>query len=460
MQLYEKELFIPKDNIRTNLLEYFSHFISDHLEDHETLIRFVVTKSDEQYYQCELGILSNHNEYRSVIENSVFDFYKRRYENTENFNVVLLIPTGIGAEIGGHCGDANVVSRLIASSCDTLITHPNAVNASDINEMTDNTLYVEGSIITRLMMGQIGLQKVRSNKILMLMDKHSDQLFNDEIINAVSSARISLGIDCSVYEMNNQISSNSLYSSSGRAIGRVEDLERLFNIINKVKNEYNAIALSTFINVPPNFHKDYFTTSNMVNPWGGIEAMLTHSVASEFNIACAHSPMMTSREIMNMEIGIVDPRKAPESASVTYLHCILKGLHKSPKIVSNDKGLSIEDISCLIIPDGCIGLPVLAAIEHGIPVIAVTENKNRMRNNLYEFPFKSDKLFIVNNYLEAVGIMHAIKAGIDYKVVRRPIYATTLLSEESINNLNSENSAITESIPIETIKIEKIAQSQ
>ena len=88
--------------------------------------------------------------------------------------------------------------------------------------------------------------------------------------------------------------------------------------------------------------------------------------------------MMASRVIMDLEVGIVDPRKAPETSSVSYLHCILKGLHKSPQIVSYNKGLNAEDISCLIIPDGCIGLPTLAALENGIPVIAVKENKNYM----------------------------------------------------------------------------------
>jgi hypothetical protein len=34
-----------------------------------------------------------------------------------------------------------------------------------------------------------------------------------------------------------------------------------------------------------------------------------------------------------------------------------------------------------------VGLPALAAIEQGIPVIAVKENKNRMKNNLEELPF-------------------------------------------------------------------------
>jgi len=33
-------------------------------------------------------------------------------------NVVLIIPTGLGAEIGGHAGDANPVAKLIAKCCD------------------------------------------------------------------------------------------------------------------------------------------------------------------------------------------------------------------------------------------------------------------------------------------------------------------------------------------------------
>ncbi|MFC2152185.1 DUF3326 domain-containing protein [Bacteroidota bacterium] len=454
MQLFEKEILIPLKEDKNNLLKYFSEFVSENLSSNETPIRFVITKTDKNGYHCELGVL--HNDETDISEKkSIFEFNKREFENTKKFNAVLLIPTGIGAEIGGHCGDANVVARLIASACDNLITHPNVVNASDINEMTENTLYVEGSIITSFLMGQIGLQKVRANKILMLMDKHEDQLFNDEIVNAVSSARISLGIDCHIHEMENIIKSNSLYSSSGRAIGKIEYLERLFNIIRKYSNDYDAIGLSTFINVPEQFHKEYFSQDNMINPWGGIEAMLTHSIAQEFNIACAHSPMMASREIMDLEIGIVDPRKAPESASVTYLHCILKGLQKSPKIVSYEKGLNVEGVSCIIIPDGCIGLPMLYAIENDIHVIAVRENKNRMQNNLKDYPFKSDKLHIVDNYLEAVGIMHAIKAGIDPKVVRRPISNTTILEKTVESNIKKSQKI--ETIEQDLIKIRRKA---
>lgn len=59
---------------------------------------------------------------------------------------VFIVPTGIGCSIGGHAGDATPAAKLIASCCDTLLVHPNVVNASDINEMTNNMWYVEGSV--------------------------------------------------------------------------------------------------------------------------------------------------------------------------------------------------------------------------------------------------------------------------------------------------------------------------
>lgn len=276
-------------------------------------------------------------------------------------------------------------------------------------------------------MGKIGLQKVRANKILMLMDKHKNKFFNDEIINAVSSARISLGIDCDVYEMDNIIESVSTYSESGRAVGKIKKIEKVLKIIDSYKDKYDFIGLSTFITVPEEAHSDYFKEdSDMVNPWGGIEAMLTHSIAEALNIPCAHAPMMSSKEVMDLELGIVDPRKAPESSSTTYLHCVLKGGHKSPKIVSHGNGLSVEDISCIIVPYGCIGLPVLAALEQKIPVIAV-KDRNLMKNKLEDLPFEEGKLFIVENYFEAVGIMAMIKAGIKHDTICRPISLTRLI---------------------------------
>lgn len=433
MKAYTETLILPKKELKlrglSDLHQYYGSHLQRKLPPLHRPLRFVVTHTDAENYHCELDlvVLEKNDSLLPTGEN-IFDFRKRSYEATDKFNAILLIPTGIGAEIGGHCGDGNAVARLIASACDTLITHPNVVNASDINEMTENTLYVEGSIVTRLLMGKLGLQSVRSNRVLLLMDKHKEKFFNDEVINAVSSARVALGLDCDVYEMENIIESISSYSASGRAIGEINALEKLFGVINRYRNDYDAIGLSTFIKVPDHFHEKYYSSDDMVNPWGGTEAILTHSIAEVFNIPCAHSPMMTSSEVYDLELGIVDPRKAPESSSTTYLHCILKGLHRSPRIVDQSKGLRLEDISCVIIPDGCVGLPTLACLENDIPIIAVKENRNSMKNDLRGLPFKNGKLFIVDNYLEAVGVMISIKAGVTPASIRRPIEHTRLLN--------------------------------
>lgn len=433
MKIIHQELHIAKNDLKTEGLngikEYFETQIKP-IDPSHIPIRFIITETTETGYSCEIDFwVPERDEDRTIYSRSVFDFNCRIHENIDEFVAALIIPTGIGAEIGGHCGDGNVVARLLASACDTLITHPNVVNASDINEMTENTLYVEGSVLTRLFMGAVGLQKVRANRILMLMDKSEDRFFNDEIINAVSAARVTLGINCDVLEMEDRIESRPVFTRSGRASGHVKYLERLFIIIDKYKNDYDAIGLATIVDVPDNADREYFKAhEEVVNPWGGIEAMITHSVAEAFRIPCAHSPLSSSMDKLHLDfdLGIIDPRKAPESSSVTYLHCILKGLHRSPRITSYEKGLNVENISCLVIPDGCIGLPVLACIEHGIPVIAV-KNKNRMKNDLSSLPFKRGQLFFAENYMEAVGIMTAIKAGISSNSIKRPIGWTNVL---------------------------------
>jgi len=109
----------------------------------------------------------------------------------------------------------------------------------------------------------------------------------------------------------------------------------------------------------------------------------------------------------------------------------------------------------MIIPDGCIGLPTLACLENNIPVIAVRGNKNAMNNDLWDLPFKRNKLFIVDNYLEAVGIMTSLKAGVAPSVVQRPIKHTkkTGSTPEKVEEIQEET-------PAEEILITEVSPSQ
>ncbi len=391
MLITEREICIERPRKFNNLLSYLEERIVADLSMNEIPIRFVVTKIDDKNIFCELG---------------------------------------------GHSGDGGAVAKFFSSICDQLITHPNVVNAADINELPANGLYVEGSILSRLLMGTITLQKVRSNRVLLIIDKHEES-FHELSVNAASAARAALGLDCPfIVIMDEPILMSAEFTASGRAAGRIERFDNLCNILEKYKSEYDAVALSTLIEVPDNYHADYFKEDEemMVNPWGGVEAMLTHSVSSIYDVPSAHSPMMTSHDVMNLDVGIVDPRKAAEAVSMTFLHCILKGLYNAPRILSgihSGNGLICNrDISCIVIPDGCIGLPVFAAIENDIPVIAVKDRHANVKNSLQELPFKKDKLFLANNYLEAAGIASSLKAGVSFDSIIRPMHRTKLIHEE------------------------------
>lgn len=431
MKAYETQLHFPARAGNANLLEYFAAQVSEHLPPHTHPVRFVVTQSDQAVYHTELGVLELDAKAKTPAPDPIFRFARRPVENTREFNAILLVPTGIGAMIGGHAGDATPVARLLASICDHLITHPNVVNASDINEMTENTLYAEGSVICRLLMGTIGLQKVRSNRVLAVIEQHPhDEIFVHGAINAVNAARASAGLDCDrILVLDPAMQLIAEYSPSGRAVGKVEGLENLLTQLDAYRNEYDSVAITSIIKLPTRkLHADYFySKDNMINPWGGVEAIFTHTVSSLFDVQSAHSPMLEDQLISNMDVGVVDPRKAAEAISFTYMQCILKGLQRVPRIVSDPRAMwhpgvmTAADVSCLVIPDGCVGLPTLAALEQGIAVIAVRGNTNIMRNDLSALPWAKNQLHVVENYFEALGVMGALKSGIAVDTLKRPL---------------------------------------
>jgi hypothetical protein len=48
----------------------------------------------------------------------------------KSLNVLLIVPTGVGAAIGGYAGDALPIARSLAAVADNLITHPNVLNGA------------------------------------------------------------------------------------------------------------------------------------------------------------------------------------------------------------------------------------------------------------------------------------------------------------------------------------------
>ena len=106
MHVYEEELEIPVRPGHEGLLAYFEQTIDDRLGKRLFPIRFAVTETNNDTYKCELGVIAGLTEDTIEHSCSIFNFSRRQCENHQAFNAVLMIPTGIGSEIGGHAGDA------------------------------------------------------------------------------------------------------------------------------------------------------------------------------------------------------------------------------------------------------------------------------------------------------------------------------------------------------------------
>ena len=434
MRVSEIDFQLPRPPVDGSALKWLADQTKEKLPAGEELVRLVITESNQDFYNCEATTYQAGDDAHLISSGMALEFRKRQSENTGRFNVAMLIPTGIGAAIGGHAGDATPVAQLLASVCDSLIIHPNVVNASDINEMPANAHYVEGSVLCRLIMGTVGIQPVRGNRVLVLLHPHPDRIFTDLAVNAVNAARSSYGLNCPrVIEMDRPLVMSPDYTESKRAAGSVEGFENLFYLLDKYRGEYDAVAIASVISTPLHYYRSYFCSDgDIVNPWGGVESMLTHTISSLYDLPSAHAPMLESQAVLDIETGVVDPRMAAEVISVSFLQCVLKGLQRSPKIIRDPEAmrdlgvLTARDISCLVIPDGCLGLPTFAALEQGIPVIAVRENLNLMKNDLEALPWASGQLHIVENYWEAAGVLSAIRTGIDPSAVRRPLRSIPL----------------------------------
>ena len=324
-------------------------------------------------------------------------------------NVIMIVPTGIGAEIGGHAGDANPVVKLLGAVSDKIITHPNVVNASDINEMPANCLYVDGYMLDKFLAGEIELREVHSNKILVV----TNSPVQPETINAVSAARATLGIDIEMLVLDTPLELIAEYDPDGSATGEVLGWEEL---VEQVSNyQFDALAIATPIKADESVALKYFRDSG-VNPWGGIEAKASRLVSSEIPKPVAHAPVESG--LLKTFNEVTDPRIAAEIVSVAYLHCVLKGLSKAPRV---GRGIGKGDIDFLISPHGCFGHPHRECLNAGIPVIVVKENRT-----IYDTTV--DGAIYVENYLEAAGVIACATAGVIPESVTRPLAGTKIVT--------------------------------
>lgn len=116
---------------------------------------------------------------------------------SKSYNALMIVPTGIGASIGGYAGDALPSAKLLSNVVNNLITHPNVMNGAMMYWPISNVLYVEGSSLDAFAEGKFALQplKNKAQRIGLLLDKGIEESLRIRHLNVANAARATLGID-------------------------------------------------------------------------------------------------------------------------------------------------------------------------------------------------------------------------------------------------------------------------
>jgi len=283
-----------------------------------------------------------------------------------------IVPTGVGASIGGYAGDASFWAREFSKKYN-LIVNPNVVNAGCFSGITDNMLYVEGYSLDEFFKGNLNiLPLVRPNKIGVIFDKSIPEGVLNVHINTINAVKTIYGIDVIGYDItDSDVGVEFTVDESGISTGFVKNITTMLDPgIRLLKQGADALAIVC------RFEDDDFDDYSSgvgVDPVGGVEAIISHYISRELKVPCAHSPAFDDITISQ---EIVDPRCSAEYITPTYLPCILIGLSKAPRLDFNGSGYSVNDLDFLVMPYNSLGsIPVFEALKRNVKVFAVRENQ-------------------------------------------------------------------------------------
>jgi hypothetical protein len=335
------------------------------------------------------------------------------------FNFAFVVPTGIGAAVGGYAGDAGIVVKYLASLADCVLTHPNAVNAALFYEQPRQVQYLEGSYLDAFFSRELGFRRARSQKIGLVIDRFCEP-YLPIIENVVNATAVSTGCAIQGYVLTEEPVQLCLTPTFYGWSGEAENIETLIDAGQKCLNQgATALAVLTWMDIISESQGDAYLQGQGADPIGSLEALISHALAQALQVPLAHSPIFAPEIIT----ACLDPRVAAEEIGLSYLPCVLKGLHRAPDIVAYaDSDLKLEDMHAVLAPWNAVGgIPMLVAAEEGIPLILVKENQTELNITASDLGLPEEAYWLVDNYWEAAGLLLALKQGIDPRVLRRPL---------------------------------------
>lgn len=342
--------------------------------------------------------------------------------------MALIVPTGVGASIGGYAGDALPVARAVAQVADRLITHPNVLNGAQLYWSLPNALYVEGYGLDQFAAGQWGLRPIHQNRVGLVLDQAIESELRWRHLQVADAARATLGLNLTDYIVTDMPLGVTLRTAdSGATWGTIQNPDSLLRSVKKLIVDAKAEAIAVVARFPDDTGSEalqLYRHGQGVDPLAGAEAVISHLIVRTFQVPCAHAPALSPLPLD----PTLSPRSAAEELGYTFLPCVLVGLSRAPQFVSKPAGQTgrgdeiwADQVNAIVIPaTACGGSAVLSFSQTSTRIIAVKDNQTRL--NVTAHPLQLS-VIEVNSYLEALGILVADKAGISAAALRATLTA-------------------------------------
>lgn len=383
------------------------------------------------------------------------------------YTAVLIVPTGVGAAIGGYAGDALPVARALGGLVDRLVTHPNVLNGAMMYWPMDNAWYVEGHALDRFAAGDCGLRAVHQNRIGIVIDRAVEHELKLRHLQVADAAQATLGLDVAGYMVTEQYLGVTLEKTeTGASTGTLSNPETLLNAAHVLVNSYGCEAIAVVARFPDDDLEglEDYRDGVGVDALAGVEAVISHYIVSHLGVPCAHAPALPP---LPLDIDL-SPRSAAEELGYTFLPCVLAGLSRAPQLVPRHgevhsnrsrllkgmqpgQGFSFKelqdlkkgvhtadvpeedepaapvgmprstsdiwanDVDAVIVPETACGSPAVLCLgkrksEGNRPLlITVKENSTVMDVRATDLGLESLQ---VSNYMEALGAIAAHKSGV------------------------------------------------
>lgn len=351
------------------------------------------------------------------------------------YTAILIVPTGVGAAIGGYAGDAIPIARLIAQVCDRLITHPNVLNGASLYWNIPNAFYVEGYGLDKFAAGCWGLRPVRNNKIGLLLDQGIEPELRLRHLQAADAARATLGLTLTDYVITDAPLDVELRTAaSGTSWGTIGNPDSLLRGAEKLIKQAGAEAIAVVARFPDNIDEEAaqnYRQGKGVDPIAGAEAVISHLIVRNFQIPCAHAPALAPEP----PEANLSPRSAAEELGYTFLPSVLVGLSRAPQFILEKESsgyfsadIWVEQVDAIIMPATACGSSALLSLsQKPCQIITVEENQTQINVPPQILGIKSIQ---VNSYLEAVGLLLAHKAGINPELLSPKIYPLSIVNNQ------------------------------